>query len=136
MGVLGGLRLARRPLERAASSSARLLHHVTRATQDRSRGSARHEQETADKQSAADDRRTGLPDERGERAADREADEAARVLAEERHQAEEAHSHAETERPHLEEVAAGEQQPAQRDERDGQHVRGVADDLRQHAGEP
>ena len=84
----------------------------------------------------SDDRRTGLPDERGQRAADREADEAARVLAEERHQAEEAHSHAETERPHLQEVAASEQEPAQRDERDGQHVRGVADDLRQHAGEP
>ena len=52
-------------------------------------------------------------------------------LPEERHQAEEAHSHAEPEGPHLQEVAAGEQEPSERNERDGQHVRSVADDLSQ-----
>ena len=55
-------------------------------------------------------------DERGERAADRHPDPAARVLAEQRHEAEEAHPHAEPERAHVEEVAAREQEPAERDE--------------------
>ena len=106
------------------------LHDVASATQDRARGGARHEQEPREEQRAADDRRAGLPDERSERAADGHADPATGVLAEERHEAEEAHPHAQPERANVQKVAAREQEPAERDERDRQHVGGVADDLR------
>ena len=85
----------------------------------------------ARKQRAADDRRAGVADQGGERAADREPDEAARVLAEQRHEAQEAHAHAEPERPDVEEVAPREQEAAEGDERHGQHVGGVADDIRE-----
>ena len=49
---------------------------------------------------------------------------------------EEPHPHAEPERPDVEEVAAREQEAAERDERDREHVGGVADDVRQHIREP
>ena len=109
---------------------------MPRPTQDRTRRGARHEQEARDEQGAADDRRARLPDERCERAADGHADPAARVLAEERHEAEEAHPHPQPERAHVEKVAAREQESAERDARDRQHVGGVADDLREDVREP
>ena len=43
---------------------------------------------------------------------------------------------AEAERPHIQKVAAGEQEPAEADERDRQHVRGGPDDVVQHVGKP
>ena len=68
------------------------------------------------------------PDQRGERAADGHPDPAAGVLAEQRHQTEEADPDTEPERAYVEEVAAREQQPTERDERDREDVGGPADD--------
>ncbi len=81
---------------------------MTRATKDCAGRRAGHEQEAPEEQRASDDRCPRLADERGERAADRHADPAAAVLAEQRHQPEEADADAEAERPHFEQVATRE----------------------------
>jgi hypothetical protein len=109
---------------------------VTGPAQDRAGRGARDEEQAGDEQSAADDRRARLSDERREGAADREAEEAAGVLAEKRHETEEAHAHAEAKRTDLEEVAACEQEPAERNERDRQHVRRFSADVREDTREP
>ncbi len=134
--VLLRLRLARRPLERTPRARAGALHDVAGAAENRAGRGARHEQKAAEEHGTADDRGARLADQRGERAADRHPDEAAGVLAEQRHEPEEAHPHPEPERTDVEEVAPREQQSAQAEECDGQDVRGVSDDLRQHVGEP
>jgi hypothetical protein len=78
---------------------------VARAPEDGTRRRAAHEQKAREQQRAADDRGAGLTDERRERAADRHSDEAARVLAEERHETEEADADPQAEGPDLEQVA-------------------------------
>ncbi len=134
--VLRRLRLARRPLEGALRARSGALHHVAGAPEDRAGRGARHEQESAEQKCPTDDRRAGRPDERRERSADRHPDPASRVFAEQRHEAEEAHPHAEPERADLEQLAACEQQPSEGDEREREHVRGVAHHIRQDVGEP
>ena len=136
VNVLLRLRLARGPLERTARARSGALHDVTRATENRARRGACHEKETAEEHGAADDRGARLADQRGERAADRHPDEAAGVLAEQRHEPEEAHPHPEPERTDVEQVASREQQAAKAEECDRQDVGSVSDDLREHVGEP
>ena len=134
--ILLGLRLGGRPLERAPGPCPRALHHVAGAAQDRARRCSADEQEARQQKRAADDRGARVADERGERAADREPDEAARVLAQQGHEAEEPDPHAEPEGTDVEQVAAREQQPSERDQRDRQDVGGASHDVREHSGEP
>ena len=109
---------------------------MTRAAQDRAGGRAGDEQQACDEQGPSDDRGARLADQGCQRASDRHPDPAARVLAEQRHQAEKGHPHTEPERAHVQQVAACEQEPAEADERDRQDVRGAAHDVREHVCEP
>jgi hypothetical protein len=109
---------------------------VTRAAEDRPGRGAAHEEEPGEKQGASDDGRSRVSDERCERAADREAYEATRVLAQEGHEPEDSHPHSEPERTDVEQVASCKQQPSEHDERDRKDVGRVPDDVRQHAREP
>jgi hypothetical protein len=109
---------------------------VPGAAEDRPGRGTRDEEQPRNEERAADDRGAGRADQRRERPTDRHSDPASGVLSEERHQPQEAHPPAEPERADVEELAACEKQDAERDERHREHVGGVADDVRQYAGEP
>ena len=130
------LRLGGGPVERLPRVAAGLADDVARAPKDRARRGAAHEQGASEQQRAADDRRAGLADEAGQRPAESEPDVAARVAAEQRHEPEEAHTEAEPERPHVEQVAPREEQSPHAEERDREHERGATEDGVERVGEP
>ena len=136
--VLRGLRLARRPVERAPRTGAGALHHVARAPEDRAgRGAADEEQTRREAARRRRSQRRSRPMRARQRAADREPDQAAVVLAEERHQAEEARPRrrAGTAARRGGRCARAGARPIA-NERERKDVGRVADDVLQHVGEP
>ena len=90
--------------------------------QDRAGRCAAYEQRAGDEQRTADDRGTRVADQTGKSPAERKADPAAAVLPEQRHETEKADADSEPERAHIEEIAAREHEPADREERQRQDV--------------
>ncbi len=109
---------------------------VTGASKNRAGRRAADEERAADQERAADDGGARLSDERCERPAEREPEEAARVLAEDGHEAEEADPHPEPERPDVEQVAPREHEAAQGEQRQRKHVRGVPEERVERVGQP
>ncbi|MGI8479420.1 MAG: hypothetical protein ACR2M2_06135 [Gaiellaceae bacterium] len=109
---------------------------MARVSQERAgRGSA-HEQRSTEEERTADDRGARLADHPRQGASQREADPAPVVSTEKRHQSQEADSQAEPKRAHVEKLAAREHQASDGEQREREHVCGVAHDLPERVGEP
>ena len=134
--VLLRLRLGRDPVEGAARTGARAADDVAGPAEDGAGRGAAHEQRAADEDGAADDRRPGLADEGGERAAESKPDDAARVAAEQDHEAEERHAEPEAERADVEQVAPRELEPADDEQRERERVCRPAEHGAQQVREP
>ena len=104
----------------------RAADRVARAAQERAERGAGEQQQPDRERRHPDDRRAGRAEQRREEAIELAADPAA-VRAEGEHQAEGADGEAGAERAHVDERAAGDHQGAEADERDREHVAGVAD---------
>src|SRR5579862_8125760 len=104
----------------------RLAHHVSRAAHDRAERDAGEEEHADDRQQDPDDRRAGRTDRKAERPLESPPEVAAVPTAERGHQAEEADAEPETERPQRDQLAARDDQRAERTEDRGREKGGPA----------
>ena len=122
-----------RPLlavERSACGGARPADSGARMPQQRAERGARDEQDAEDECRRAEDQRARLAEEAGDDCFEALAHVAAPVLPEDEQQARGRDGDARAERAEVDEGAAADHQPAERDEGDRQHVSGVAEQRR------